>query len=613
MGVAFTLMSIIALAMFSQWLAWKLQLPAILFLLISGIVFGPLSIFFTMSGGAILDPSSLFGDELLYPLISLSVAIILFEGCMSLKYEDIRGMGKVVRNLVTAGLVITAFLTTISAHYILNFPWGVSALLGSITCVSGPTVIVPILRSVRPTKNLSNIIKWEGMLIDPLGALLAALVFTSISSISQFQAVTQIVLHIFLVIILGVGMGVAFGWSLGIVLRRHWVPDYLSNLFALTCVIVNFVIAESIVEGGGLLSVTIMGVFIANMKNSNIHNVMDFKEHLSLMLISVLFIVLASSISFNNLELVIIPSLFMVLCIQCIIRPFAVFLCTIRSGLNWKEKLLLGWIAPRGIVVAAVAALFSVKMINQLGANPDYIYYGHLLALVVFLIIIGTVAIPSLTAPVLARILGVSLPDPRGFVIVGANTLAIQVGLALQQQGLSVVLADISWKNVQRARLEGLNSYYGNSASEHADWKMDMVGIGRMLGLSNHDQINTLSAVKYYNEFGSNTIFLLPSQRGRQNIRLSNLNKRYSKRLFSNKYSYEDLDELISSGASIKTTKITIEFSWDKYLDIYQHTAIPLFAISPKKLVHVLSPDSVVNIIAGWSVISLVSGVRISC
>jgi hypothetical protein len=218
-----------------------------------------------------------------------------------------------------------------------------------------------------------------------------------------------------------------------------------------------------------------------------------------------------------------------------------------------------------------------------------------------------TVAIPSLTAPVLARILGVSLPDPRGFLIVGANTLAIQVGLALQQQGLSVVLADISWRNVQKARLEGLNSYYGNSASEHADWRMDMVGIGRMLGLSNHEQINTLSAVKYYNEFGSNTIFLLPSQRGRQNIRLSNLNERYSKRLFTHNYSYEFLDELVSDGGSIKTTKITTEFSWDKYLTIYQNIAIPLFAISPKKLIHVISPDSIVNIMAGWSVISLVS------
>ena len=612
MNIAFALMTILFLAISSQWIAWKLKLPAILFLLLSGILFGPLSEFFTPNHTILIEPSLLLGNDLLYPLISLSVAIILFEGSMSLRLDDIKDIGRVVRNLVTFGIMITALLTCIATRYIFHFPWGISALIGSITCVSGPTVIVPILRSVRPTKKLSNIIKWEGMLIDPLGALLAALVFTGISSFSQFQAIRQILEHIVIIIILGVAAGALFGYFLGLVLRRHLVPDYLSNLFALTCVVVNFVISESIVEGGGLLSVTVMGVFIANVKDTNIHHVMDFKEHLSLLLISVLFIVLAANINFKNLEIVLLPSLLLILFIQLIIRPVVVFLCTYKSNLNWREKVLLGWIAPRGIVVAAVAALFSVKLLNQASIQFEYASYAKLLSLVVFLIIIGTVTISSLTAPLLARFLNVSLPDPRGFLIVGANKFAIKVGLALQNQGLMVVLADINWKNVQRAKLAGLNSYYGNSASEHADWKMDMVGIGRMLGLSNHDQINMLSAVKYHNEFGSNTVFLLPSFNRRSIGHFSGLSSKYSKYLFSETYTYEVFSRLIDNGATLKTTKLTDEFCWDHYQDKYQGRYIPLFLIDSKGCINVISSNPINNIIPGYSIIALISDAPLS-
>jgi NhaP-type Na+/H+ or K+/H+ antiporter len=608
MDVSLILMSILLLAMFAQWLAWKLKLPAILFLLIAGIIIGPISGLVLNVPGGILDPSRLLGDDLLYPMVSLSVGIVLFEGCMSLKLSEIKGMGGPVRNLVTIGLLMTAVLTTVFSHYILNFPWEIAALLGAITSVSGPTVVVPILRSVRPTKNLANVIKWEGMLIDPIGALLAALVFSTISSISQFQAVTQILIHVFGVAALGVGLGVLSGWILGTVLRRHWVPDYLSNLFALSCVIVSFAIAEYILEGAGLLSVTIMGVFVGNMRNSHIEEVMDFKEHLSLLLISVLFIVLAANVSFSNLEGIIAPAVILILCLQFIVRPLAVFVCTLRSNLNWRERVLLGWIAPRGIVVAAVAALFSVKLINEAGnSNPEYVIYGQLLSLVAFLIIIGTVTIPSLTASFLARFLRVSSPDPKGFLIVGANKFARAIAKALEAQGLSVVLADVSWRNIQAARLEGLQSYYGNSASEHGDWHMEMVGIGRMLGLSSHDQINTLSAVKYYGEFGSNSVFLLPASENRQNIKLSKMNKKYGKRLFTDGYVYEDLRDIVNAGAVVKTTKITSEFNWEQYLEMNDKHAIQLFAVSPKLVVHVVSPDSVVSVSAGWSVIALVS------
>ncbi len=549
----------------------------------------------------------IFGSDLLYSGVSLAVSIILFEGCMSLKIKEIKGVEKVVRNLVTVGLLMTAVVTTILVRFMFDFPWGVAALLGAITSVSGPTVVVPILRSIRPTRKLESVIKWEGMLIDPIGALLAALVFTAIINFSKFEAVTEILLHILGVIILGIGLGLAGGYFIGTVLRKHWVPDYLRNLFVLSIVVFVFSIADYAVEGAGLLAVTIMGIFVGNVWENYIDEVVDFKEHLSVLLISVLFIILSANISFENLEKVIVPAVILIVLLQCVLRPCVVMLCAWGSDLNWRERLLLGWVFPRGIVVAAVVALFSAKLIAM--GTAEYEYYGHILSLLAFLIIIGTVLIPSLTAPYLAKLLGVAEPDQNGFLIIGANTLAIEVAKALREENIPVVLADEKWSRASAARLEGLKCYYGNPATEHADWHIDMVGIGKVLGLSEDHQVNTLSAIKYYHELSSDAIFILPSNTLAQNQQMTLLDKRYGKRLFSEDKDYKAF-KLLMPDSSIKCTKITEDFTWLNYLESYKNQKIevlPLFSITPKGKVHVFSPDTSISVVEGWRVIALVS------
>ncbi|MFT6834471.1 MAG: NhaP-type Na+/H+ or K+/H+ antiporter [Francisellaceae bacterium] len=597
-SIPIALMFIMLLAISSQWFSWKLKLPAILFLLASGIIFGPISelVFHT----ALINPIYIFGDRLFYPMVSLSVSIILFEGCMSLKFSEIKGSGKVVRNFVSIGLLFTAVCTAVLSHYLLNFPWQVAAMLGAIASVSGPTVVIPILRSVRPTKNIANIIRWEGMLVDPLGALSAVVVFIAISNASRFDAVW----HVIAIILTGIIVGLISGYLLGLVLRRHWVPDYLSNLFVLSVIIITFVLVEAVFNGSGLLTVSIMGIIVGNMRNTNIDEIVDFKENLTILLISILFVILGANITFTGFESVIFPAILMILILQCLVRPIVSFFCTLGSTLNWRERVLLGWIAPRGIIAASVAAAFSIEIMALPSSNIDYQLYGRLLGTVTFLIIIGTVFIESLTAPLLARILKVSEPDPRGFLIVGANKFAREIAKSLAAQDLSVQMSDVNWKDVQAAKLDGLNCYYGSPSSDHAAWHLDLVGIGRMIGLSSDGQMNSISAVKYRREFGSNTIFVLPTSG--KNDGPQEINKKYSKRLFTKDVTYEDLEKMLGFDVNIKTTSLTFAFGWDEYMALNGNNIMPLFAVDSKQQIRIFSPDTVISPSAGWKIIALV-------
>ncbi len=601
LSIPLALIFIMLLAIACQWTAWKLKLPAILFLLACGIIFGPLSIL--VFNKAIISPIEIFGNDLFYSIVSLSVSIVLFEGCMSLNFSEIKGSGKVVRNFVTIGLLITAICTAILSHIILGFPWPVAAMLGAIASVSGPTVVVPMLRSIRPNKEIAKIVTWEGMLVDPLGALFAVIVYTAISSANQFEALTSVVWHVLAISITGIIVGIGFGYILGLVLRRHWVPDYMANLFVLSTVVVTFGVVENIFDGSGLLAVTIMGIMVGNMRNTNIDDIVDFKENLSILLISVLFITLGANVTFTGFQYVIFPAILLILCLQCIVRPAVSIICTFGSNLNWRERALLGWIAPRGIIAASVAAIFSIEIMAIQDPNIDYQYYGNLLSTVTFLIIIGTVLIESFTAPVFAKILKVDMPDPKGFLIIGANKIARKIAKALTSQNISVQMADTNWKDVQLAKLEGLNCYYGSPSSEHASWHMDLVGIGRMLGLADNNHMNSLAAVRYHKEFGNNTIFILPTSGNSKETKV--INKHYSKPLFTKDLSYENLTLKAGEDVTVKITNLTEKYNWKQYIEANKGKSIYLFAIDTKQKARVFSPGTYFTPAEGWKIISL--------
>lgn len=597
--VPFILMAILFLGFLSQWLAWRLKLPAILFLILCGLVIGPLSVHFNYSGIQLFDPEHYF-EDLLYPMVSVCVAIILFEGCLCLKFSEVRGYGVVVRRLITTGMLITGLLSTLLCYFVLGVSLEVACLVGAITVVSGPTVVPPLLRTVRPTERVSNILRWEAMLIDPLGALLAVFVFIAIST-TYDAAFYEIILQLFEVLLVGGLGGLLLGYMLGIVLRRQYVPSYLTNMFVLTVVIFAYVFAEQIAHGAGLLIVTIMGLVVANMPDTHIDDVLDFKENLSLLLISGLFIILGATINFGYLHDLWWRVLILILLLQFIVRPLVVYTSTFRTGIPWREKVILGWIYPRGIIAASVAALFAIKLEALTGIYQE----SDELVLIVFMVILGTVIFQSMTAPIISRLLKVSAPEPEGFLIIGGDSVSRYIAKVLMTNHIRVTLTDTTWRNYQACRLDGLHCYFGNPVSKHADWHLNLLGLGRMLGLSTSIHMNTLAAVRFAREFGKGNIYLLNDSSAKKNATNSYLTERHSRILFNQNIDYATLENFVAEQVPIKTTLITENFDWQAYSKV-NPSAIPLFFISPKGKVVVSSPATMESAPHGWRVMAFI-------
>jgi len=587
--VVVTIAAITLLGGLCQWLAWRLHLPAILFLLLTGIAIGPVTGWF--------DPDALLGP-LLFPFVSLSVAVILFEGSLTLKFSEIRGLERVLRRFVTSGMLVTWAVAALSARLIAGLEWELATLFGAIMVVTGPTVIVPMLRTVRPSARVANILRWEGIIIDPIGALLAVLVFEFVVS-SGAGALGATMLAFVGVVAVGTAAGLAGGYLLGEALRRDWLPSYLFNVATLGMVFCSFAFANAVVEESGLLAVTVMGIYLGNRKGVPVHEILAFKESLSLVLVTVLFILLAARLDFAQLEALgwVVVGVF--LAIQFIARPLKVLYCTWGSAVPWNERALLSWIAPRGIVAAAVSALFAIKL-EQRGFTQ-----AALLVPLTFVVIIGTVVLQSLTAGRLARILKASEPKSNGFLILGANPLARTLAAALDQQKIPVLLCDTLWDNVSRARMAGLRAYYGNPLSEHAEIYLDTTGLGRLLAVTADEHLNALVCSRYKGVFGPKSVYTLriggaTGETGRS------ATAGEGRIAFGEQVGYVDLSRRVYRGAEIRRTTLTEAFGMAQFRAMHGERATLLFAIDPKGRLEVFAADTPLEPGPGWTVIALV-------
>jgi CPA1 family monovalent cation:H+ antiporter len=537
-----------------QWIAWRLKLPSILLLLLAGIVAGPVL--------GLLRPDEVFGD-LLEPVVSLAVAVILYEGSMTLKLAGIRGHGAVVRNLVTIGVVITWTVATLSAILFLGWEIYLAALFGAIVTVSGPTVILPLIRTIRPTSSLSRIFRWEGILVDPVGAILAVLVFDFIIVTQAAETRMQLVTTFALMIAVGVGLGILVGHLFGVILRRHWLPDYLRDYAALASVIMVFGVSESVASETGLLAVTVMGVWQANMRDLDLEDILDFKESLTLVLVAGLFIILAARIDVGGLLSLGTGGIAVLLTLQLFGGPARALVSSLGSDLNWRERLYLGWLFPRGIVAAAVSALFALRL--EAAGYPGAEY----LVPMVFTVIIGTVVIQSLTGSVLARWLGVSNPEPNGVLIVGANPAALAVATALREAGHRVLVASTGWDGISKARMAGLPVFYGSPVSRYAESHLDLIGLGHLLALSHRPGLNELACIRYRYEFGRDAVFTVPHRAEGTHEKHRISGQSAGRILFSGRLSMDRLLELVDGGVTARTTEITDSFTFDEYREKY--------------------------------------------
>jgi NhaP-type Na+/H+ or K+/H+ antiporter len=590
------LAAVLALGIVAQWLAWRLRLPSIVLLLGIGFAarywFGP--------------PERFLSNQFLFPIVALGVGIILFEGGLSLRLREVRNTGGVVFRLVTIGLLVTWLLAAYAAHLTLGFSWQMAVLIGALLTVSGPTVIVPLLPHVRPVGRMGSLIKWEGIVNDPIGAMLAALVFKAIVQGAGSETVGRWLMGLGATLSVGILVGGITAWITIQLLRRYWVPDSLQNPVVLALVLLVFAVSNYFQKESGLLTVTIMGIILANQRTVTIKHVIEFKENLRVLLISTLFILLASHVDiWTALRDVGWRTLMFLAALVLVIRPVSVFVATLGSDLRWNERLLLAWVHPRGIVAAAVASLLALDM-----ADTPFAEEAEKLVLVTFLVIVGTVLIYGSTLAAVARRLGLAVPEPQGILFAGASPWVREIAAAVKEEGFPVMLVDTNHENISAARMAGLATCYASIGSEHVRDELDLTEIGRLLAMTPNDEVNTLAAMEFAERFGRVEVYQLATTKASSQRRDRVASYLRGRTLFRKDATYELLASRWGNVAKIKKTLLTQNFTFEDFRNRYGMSAIVLFVLDESGKLIVNTTEGPKTLKAGQKVIALVEPVE---
>ena len=667
------LAAILVLGVAAQWLAWRLKLPSILLLLLFGFAAGPGAYWFGTSvlgqgatapvaeaaksvaaegqspgevghapelfagdaadasnaddghGGGhsgplylnIDGPGGLIGEELLLGLVSIAVGLILFEGGLTLNFGEIKSVRRGVLSLVTVGALVTWVIAGLAAYYVLQLNWSIALLLGAILTVTGPTVIGPLLRFIRPTGSVGKVLKWEGIVIDPIGALLAVLVFEAIraghgvgSVESGIATGSEFALGALKASVIGSVLGLAAAAGLVVMLRRFLIPDHLQVPVSLAFAAAAFSGSNYFVHESGLFATTVMGIAMANQKKARIAHIVEFKETLTILLIAMLFIALSARLKLSDLtQLNFLAAAGFLAILIFIARPAAVFISLIGTKLTWREKLFLSWMAPRGIVAAAVASVFGLSLRGEVEG-------AELLVPYIFLTIVVTVAVYGLTATAVARRLGLANPENAGFIVVGATDVARAVAQAIHDEKIEVLVVDLNYNNVQKARLAGLPSMVANILSPQVQERIELSGIGRLIALTPNNEINSLACVHYARHFGRSNVFQVAhhSQRvqqkaqakGESGRKKTDVDEEVRGRVaFGHNATIDELDERLALGAKVRKTKLTKEFTFKDWQSRHGRDAVALFVVDEDGSLTVIAADKAISPKAGETIISM--------
>lgn len=569
------LAGIIILGIIAQWAAWRLKLPAILPLILIGLFVGPFSTLISEDGSKWIEPiwngtKGLFPGEGLYYFVSLAISIILFEGGLTLKRSEIKNIGPVITKLITLGSAVTFFLAGGAAYFIFGLSLKLSFLFSALIIVTGPTVISPILRNVPLKKDVSSVLKWEGILIDPIGALVAVLVFEFIS-VGEGQAYTKTALIEFgKILLFGSTFGFTFAHGLAFAIRKNFIPHYLLNVVSLSVVLLVFVESDLFAHESGLLAVVVMGMVLGNMNLPNLKELLYFKESLSVLLISILFILLSANINLEDLQLLYRwETLALFLIVVFVVRPLGVMLSTQGSDLKMNERIFISWVGPRGIVAAGIASLFGSKLLLKGEPGAEYI------TPLVFMIVLGTVLLNATTARLFAKAIGVFLTKSDGILIIGASKVSRLIATYLQKNGRHVVLVDSNTNNINTAREMSLGAIEGNIYSDDLVSNVELSNVGYLLALTANSEINNYAINKFSKQFGENGAFRLITK-----AEIEDENKKIPKEgLFSARDDFTNLTEVARKYPTIQEVPINSE---EEYLAVTTRLTndvdmIPLF------------------------------------
>lgn len=505
------LAGIVILGILAQWLAWRFKIPAILPLILIGLAVGPISTFYTVDGSKLIEPiwdgdSGLFPGDSLFYFVSLAIGIILFEGGLTLRKGEILNVGPVILKLITIAVIVTFFGAGVAAYLIFDLSWQISFLFAALIIVTGPTVITPILRNIPLKKDVSAILKWEGILIDPIGALVAVLMFEFISAGTGTEFTETALMEFGKIVLFGFTFGFTFAHALAFAIKKNVIPHYLLNVLTLATVLGVFVLADMFAHESGLLAVVVMGMVMGNINLPNLKELLYFKESLSVLLISILFILLAANINVEDLLLVYnVEALILFGAVVLVIRPLGVFVSSIGSSLKTNEKLFISWVGPRGIVAAGIASLFGLELANQGVEGAEYI------TPLVFMIVLGTVLLNATTARLFAQLVGVFLKNSQGILIIGASTISRLIGSYLKKNKRHVVLIDSNGANIRKARELGLDAIQENVYSDDLINNIELSDVGYLMAMTGNTEVNLNAIEKFRKHFGENGSFRVVS------------------------------------------------------------------------------------------------------
>ena len=599
------LAGIIILGILAQWVAWKLKTPAILPLILIGLLVGPIAAeYLSKDGSKWIEPiwngqEGLFPGESLFYFVSLAIGVILFEGGLTLRVKEIKNVGPVITKLIVAGSIITFFGAAVAAHYIFFLRWEMAFLFSSLIIVTGPTVITPILRNIPLKQDVSAVLKWEGILIDPIGALVAVLVFEFISVEGGGEFTKTALIEFGKIVLFGLTFGFTFAHGLNFAINRRLIPHYLLNVFALASVLGVFVLSDVFAHESGLLAVVIMGMVLGNSNSPYLKELLYFKESLSVLLVSILFILLAANVNMEDLMLVYNWNTVILFSIVVFgLRPLAVFISTHNSSLKFNEKLFISWVGPRGIVAAGIASLFGLKLANEGVVDAEYI------TPLVFMIVLGTVLLNATTARLFAKVSGVFLDKSNGILIIGASKASRLIGNYLEENGRHVVLLDNNQSNVAKAKEMGLQAIVSNIYSDSLEDNIELNDVGYLIAMTGNSDINKFAINKFGKEFGGNGSFRLITSE-----ELNDPNNDPNQGIFIQTDDFISLTETVRKYPALHEIDIHNKEDYESLIELSgkDKEIIPLFLKDENKELHIIAniDKEAEEFTEGWKLVYL--------
>jgi len=560
-----------------QWLAWRLRIPAIVMLTFCGILIGPVF--------GLVHPHLVF-KEFLGPVIEIAVVIILFEGGLQLRFHEIKSAGSGIFRLISLGIIFHFVLGALGAHYLAGLSWPVSFMISSILVVTGPTVIIPALRNACLTKDPASYLKWEGIINDPIGALLTVLIFDYLLYHGSASGFSVAFYSLFLAVAGSVLAAGFLGFFLARAFQRAWVPDYLKVPVVFVSILLAFILMNSFQNGAGLLTVTLLGIYLGNKALPISKELKNFKESISIFAVSAVFIVLSASLNPENLKLLRTKQFFYLAAVIFLIRPVAIFFATMGSKMHWRERVFVSWIGPRGIVAASLAGIVGPKLAH-LGYTD-----ARLILPLVFSVVMLTVICHGFTLNILARFLKLSGEKGKGLMIVGCSSWSKNLAGVLQSLSIPVLLVDSSWQKLKGARQMGTAVHHGEIIHDIEAGKVELSNFDCLLAATDNDAYNALVCTSLAGDFGRNRVFQLPFSDGdpEQNDALP---PSLRGNLIMHKLAYFDqLVEKFYSGWRFKKTPLTQAFTYEDHLkNVSPEEALPLMVLRASGRIDFLFTD----------------------